>query len=85
VPWPTKDVRSLALLTNTYPSPSGEGELATVYIPETPNPTGGVLRVVAINELEHTDWTFKDLLQFHWSFGSTGLEFLANMKEKQDE
>ena len=85
VPWPSEDVRSLALLTETYSSPDGEGELATVYIPATPVPRSGFLRVVATDKLEYTDWTFKDLMQYHLLYGSTGLELLANMKETQDE
>lgn len=85
VPWPSKDVRSLALLTDTYPSPDGEGDLATVFIPETPNPRKGSLLVLATDVLEYTGWTFKDLLQYHWSYGSTGPELLASVGETQDE
>lgn len=72
VPWPSDEIKSLAILANTYESPDGEGQLASVYIPGTPNPSSGFLRVVSVDRLVYTDWALRDLLQHHFSFGSTG-------------
>ena len=75
VPWPSEDVMSLALLSNIYNSPNGKGELASVYIPDTPNPSSGSLRVVPVDQLVYVDWAMKDLMQYHMSFGSSGPPF----------
>jgi len=38
--------------------------------PGTPDPTSGTLRVVAIEDLTMTEWTIKNLTDFHVTFGS---------------
>lgn len=87
VPWPSREVRTLGVVTNTYAGAEGEGEQAAVFIPNTPNARSGFLRVVPSSDLEYTDWKFVDLLQFHISYGAGGpraLRDLADQPPKPD-
>lgn len=72
VPWPSDKVRSLGLLTEIYASGDNNTPFASVYIPGTPDPTRGALRVVGVDELVMTKWTMADLLHYHLSFGGAG-------------
>lgn len=69
VPWPSRQVRTMALLTNTHEGADGT-TLASVYLPGIPEARHGAMRVVAIDDLEFTDWTFMDLMNHSWSYGS---------------
>ena len=81
IPWPSATVKTIALLVDTYPSPDGEGELASVYLPFTPDPTKGRLRVVATESIVYTDWALSDLLKYHFSFGATGPALRSDIGE----
>lgn len=81
VPWPSEAVRSVAVMTDTYPSADGTEELASIYIPGTPDPTKGSLRVVVKDKLVFTDWNLSDLLNYHFSFGATGPDFHGDEEE----
>ena len=70
VNWPSASVRTLGVITSTFEESRGDRELAAVYIPDTPDPTGGLLRVVAIEDLTMTEWSIGDLTDFHGTFGS---------------
>ena len=85
VPWPSDVVRTFALLSDTYQSPDGEGQLASVYIPGTPDPSRGFLRVVPADKLVYTDWAVRNLLEYHWSFGATGPQLRADQGETSSE
>jgi hypothetical protein len=45
-------------------------EMASVFIPTTPNPTGGYLVVVPLDELTPTDWTMDQAMAFIISGGA---------------
>lgn len=81
VPWPSKEVKTLAVLTDTYQSADGETQLASVYLPGTPNAGRGFLRVVPVDQLVYTDWAMRDLLQYHWSFGASGPQLFDDQEE----
>lgn len=81
VPWPSETVKTIALLVDTYSSPDGDGQLASVYLPNTPDPTRGSLRIIATDKLVYTDWALSDLLQYHFSFGATSPELRAEKEE----
>lgn len=71
IPFPTAEVRTLGLVTSTFPDPKGNGELATVFLPSTPKPMSGWLRIVPTSSLEPTDWKLAQLVHYHASFGSS--------------
>ena len=70
VNWPNPGFRALGVITSTFRESAGDRELATIYIPDTPDPTSGTLRVVAIEDLTMTEWTIENLTDFHVTFGS---------------
>lgn len=58
-------------------SEEGSGrEMAAVYIPTTPNPTGGYLVVVPVDELTPTDWTMDQAMAFIISGGAVAPDTL---------
>jgi len=77
VPWPSQTVRTLGLLSDTFQESENGPKLASVFIPNTPNPRTGFLRVVRMDDLVVTDWTFRDLTTFQLSYGSTASELLV--------
>ncbi|MFW2405291.1 MAG: hypothetical protein ACN4GT_11040 [Gammaproteobacteria bacterium] len=78
VPWPSATVRTFALLTDTYEQSEAGGALASVFIPGTPDPSSGFLRVVPVDELVYTAWGMKDLLRYHATYGATGPKLFAD-------
>ena len=67
--WPNPDVKTLGLVTGTFKAESGQ-ELAAVYMPGTPGPSKGSLKVVSLDSITITDWTVSDIQDFHYTFGS---------------
>ena len=57
-------------------SDSAGRELAAVYVPTTPNPTGGYLEIVPIEKLVATDWSMDQAMAFILSGGAVGPEKL---------
>ena len=51
-------------------------ELAAVYVPTTPNPTGGYLEIVPIERLISTDWTVDQAMAFILSAGAAAPDML---------
>jgi uncharacterized membrane protein len=45
-------------------------ELAAVYVPTTPNPTGGYLEIVPVEQLTPTDWSVDQAMTFILSGGA---------------
>ena len=70
VNWPNPGFRALGVITSTFRESAGDRELATIYIPDTPDPTSGTLRVVAIEDLTMTEWSIENLTDLHLTFGS---------------
>jgi uncharacterized membrane protein len=73
VAWPNPTVRTLALVTATFSDADG-GELAALYLPGTPDPAKGALKVGPVDDLTFIDWTVEDLWDFHATFGSASPE-----------
>ncbi|MGB5343133.1 MAG: hypothetical protein WBP67_13690, partial [Thermoanaerobaculia bacterium] len=67
---PNASVRSLAVVTGTFEESETGRELAAIFLPNTPDPTKGSMRVVAVEDLSFTGWTVDDLTTFHLTFGS---------------
>ena len=67
---PSTDNRTLGLIVADFSEPETGRELVAVFLPNTPDPTGGNIRVVAAEEVQMTDWDLSDLARFHVTFGS---------------
>ena len=70
VNWPAADARTLGLVVGDMSDPESGRELAAVYLPGTPDPTKGAIRIIAKEDLQMTDWGLSDLSRFHVTFGS---------------
>lgn len=77
IPWPSDKVQSLGLLTETYAPSDDNNPYASVYVPGTPDPTRGTIRLVRVDDLVKTDWAMADLLHYHLTFGGAGPELNA--------
>lgn len=74
--FPNAKIRALCVIGATFPEPETGRELAAVYLPGTPDPTKGSMRVVAVDDLTLTDWNLSDLTRFHLTFGSASPDSL---------
>lgn len=70
VNWPTAQTRSLGLIVADLNDPGTGQVLAAVYLPGTPDPTKGSIRILSSDDFQLTDWDLSDLTRFHITFGS---------------
>lgn len=74
VPFPTEKVRTLGVVGAILREPETGRELAAVFLPGTPDPIKGSLRVIARDDLKLTDWTLQDLITYHVTLGASSPE-----------
>lgn len=77
VPWPSEQVKTLGVLSRIHESRDAGEKLASVYLPGSPDPSSGFLRVVPVDQLVYTDWAVKDLLRHQGTFGTAGPELFG--------
>jgi uncharacterized membrane protein len=80
VDWPNPATRSIGLVVADFSEPDTGRELAAVYLPGTPDPTKGAMRVVAAEDLTMTDWDLSDLTRFHVTFGTAAPDLADDAK-----
>jgi uncharacterized membrane protein len=68
VPYPTKDIYSVAFLTGEQVIRNNEKRLCT-FMPTTPNPTSGFLFLIKEEDIIYTDYTVEQAFQFIISVG----------------
>ena len=68
--WPSKEVRTMGVLTATFASEDSCNQLAAVYVPTAPQTRLGYIRVVGLDDVEFTDWTLKQWQLYQFTFGS---------------
>lgn len=78
VDFPRRGMKVVGFVTRTMIEEGTGREMAAVYIPTTPNPTGGYLEVVAIDELTPTDWTMDQAMAFIISGGAVAPDTLPS-------
>jgi uncharacterized membrane protein len=76
VEFPRRGMRAVGFVTRVMAEEGSGREVAAVFIPTTPNPTGGYLVVVPLNELTPTDWTMDQAMAFIISGGAMAPEAL---------
>jgi uncharacterized membrane protein len=76
VDFPRKGMKVVGFVTRVMTEEGTGREMAAVYIPTTPNPTGGYLEVVPLNELTPTDWTMDQAMAFIISGGAVAPDTL---------
>jgi uncharacterized membrane protein len=75
IDFPSPELKSIGFVTRTFKDASGR-ELAAVYVPTTPNPTGGYLEIAPIDRLIATDWTVDQAMAFILSAGAAAPDVL---------
>jgi len=75
IDFPSPELKSVGFVTRVFQDASGR-ELAAVYVPTTPNPTGGYLEIVPIERLISTDWTVGQAMAFILSAGAEAPDVL---------
>jgi uncharacterized membrane protein len=76
VDFPRQGMKVVGFVTRVMIEEGTGREMAAVYIPTTPNPTGGYLEVVAVDELTPTDWTMDQAMAFIISGGAVAPDTL---------
>jgi uncharacterized membrane protein len=70
VAWPNETVRTVGMVMRKTTDEDTGRTVATVYIPNSPNPMSGILRFIDVEKLEPTDWTVDDALALAFSRGA---------------
>ena len=86
IDFPSPELKSVGFVTRVFHDAGGR-ELAAVYVPTTPNPTGGYLEIVPIERLTATDWTVDQAMAFILSAGAVApdvLPFTTRWKAVRD-
>lgn len=78
IDFPSPQLKSIGFVTRTFIDASGR-EIAAVYVPTTPNPTGGYLELVPTERLIATDWSMDQAMAFIVSGGAVGPEQLPDV------
>ncbi|MBE1160063.1 DUF502 domain-containing protein [Dyella acidiphila] len=76
VDFPRKGMKAVGFVTRVMTEQGSGREIAAVYIPTTPNPTGGYLEMVPVEELTPTDWTMDQAMAFIISGGAAAPDTL---------
>ncbi len=84
IDFPSPELKSIGFVTRVFHDSAGR-ELAAVYVPTTPNPTGGYLEIVPIEKLVATDWSMDQAMAFILSGGAIGPEKLPDGAHPADQ
>lgn len=88
IDFPRQGMKVVGFVTRVMTEEGTGREMAAVYIPTTPNPTGGYLEVVPVDELTPTDWTMDQAMAFIISGGAVAPDTLpaspASLTQHQD-
>jgi len=75
IDFPSPNLKSIGFVTRVF-NDAGGRELAAVYVPTTPNPTGGYLEIVPVDRLTATDWSVDQAMAFILSAGAVAPDAL---------
>jgi uncharacterized membrane protein len=76
VEFPRRGVKVVGFVTRVMVEDGTGREMAAVFVPTTPNPTGGYLVVLPLDELTPTDWTMDQAMAFIISGGAVAPDML---------
>ncbi|MGH8147677.1 MAG: DUF502 domain-containing protein [Rhodanobacteraceae bacterium] len=79
IDFPSSALKAVGFVTRTFIDDAGR-EVAAVYVPTTPNPTGGYLELVPTERLIATDWSMDQAMAFIVSGGAVGPERLPDVE-----
>ena len=70
IDFPSKDMKTVGIVTRTLVDADSGRLLAAVYVPTTPNPTSGYLEIVPVENVTSTNWSFDEAMSFIMSGGA---------------
>ena len=76
IDFPRRGMKVVGFVTRVMIEEGTGRQMAAVYIPTTPNPTGGYLELVPVDELTPTDWTMDQAMAFIISGGAVAPDTL---------
>ncbi len=76
VEFPRRGMKVVGFVTRVMVEDGTGREMAAVFVPTTPNPTGGYLVVLPLDELTPTDWTMDQAMAFIISGGAVAPDTL---------
>ena len=86
IDFPRRGMKVVGFVTRVMTEEGTGRQMAAVYIPTTPNPTGGYLELVPVDELTPTDWTMDQAMAFIISGGAVAPDTLpASSSRLRDE
>lgn len=77
IEFPHPGVKAIGFVTRVFNDADSGVEVAAVFVPTTPNPTGGYLEVVPTDRLIPLDWSMDQAMAFILSGGAVGPERIA--------
>lgn len=80
--WPSREVRTMGVLTATFDDDGSGRKLAAVYTPTAPQTKFGYVRVVDLEDVEFTDWTLKEWQLYQFTFGSAAPARVGMKRER---
>lgn len=85
IPFPQERMRCVGFVTSIFRDSLTDEELATVFIPTTPNPTTGYLQILRRAELVELNWTMEEAMRTIMSGGILKPDFLTIVQNKYRE
>lgn len=85
IEFPAKHLMTVGFVTRIMHDKDTGQALAAVYVPTTPNPTGGYLQIVPLDSLIETDWTMDEAMTFVLSGGAVAPEQISLQKRAAAE
>lgn len=68
--FPSPEMKTIGLVTRTMIDEASGEALAVVYVPTSPNPTGGFIQIVPLATVISTDWTLDEAMRFLMTAGT---------------
>ncbi len=84
IDFPSPALKAIGFVTRTFVDAAGH-EIAAVYVPTTPNPTGGYLELVPTERLIATDWSMDQAMAFIVSGGAVGPDQFPDLANGRPE
>lgn len=74
IDFPDNEKKAVGLVTKTFRDQNTQRNMAVVFVPMSPNPTGGFLEILPVDKLISTNWTIDEAMTFIVSGGAVAPE-----------
>jgi uncharacterized membrane protein len=85
IEFPHARMKAVGLVTRYFVDEDSGERLASVFVPTAPNPTGGYLEIVPVDDLVPLDWTVDEAMSFVLSGGTTAPERLRFSRKVRND